>query len=74
MVSPKGFGVILEIQLALHQEGMEFAGVRAIEGIWFTHFHTCRGSVMARLAGFSQVMDGLGKCKDQIDVVIGDRW
>ena len=74
MVSPKGFGVILEIQLALHQEGVGFAGVGAIKGIWFTHFCTCGGSVTVRLAGFSQVMDGLGKCKDQIDIIVRDRW
>ena len=66
--------MILEIQLTLHQEGREFVGVGAIEGVWFVHFHLCRGSVTVGLAGFSQVMDGLGKCKDRIDVVIGDRW
>ena len=60
VVSPKGFGTILEIQLTLYQEGVEFVRVGAIEGIWFTHFRMCGGHVMVRLAGFSQVMDGPG--------------
>ena len=74
MVSPKSFGEILEVQLTLHQEGVEFARVRAIKGVWFMHFHMCGGHVVVGLAGFSQVMDGLGKCKDWIDVIIRDRW
>lgn len=51
---------------------MELARVRAIEGVWFVHFCAYRGHVVVRLAGFIQVMDSLGKCKDQIDVIVKD--
>lgn len=72
MVSPKGFGVILEVKLALHQKGIELVRVSVIKSVRVVHFGACRRQVMVRLASFGQVMNGPGKCKEQI--VIRERW